>query len=145
MSYFCTRKRAGHPLASHGVIAQWVEQRTENPCVPGSIPGDTTKENANLHKTKRLAFFLSRFSPTFSPTPSFSRPFFPIPGHEKGACNRYWRHAPKQSCKPLWLDDAKVRIFIYLANDGRLFIGSNPLRLRCPCLVGRRSGKLAAL
>ena len=26
-----------------GVIAQLVEQRTENPCVPGSIPGDTTK------------------------------------------------------------------------------------------------------
>ena len=28
-----------------GVIAQLVEQRTENPCVPGSIPGDTTKES----------------------------------------------------------------------------------------------------
>ena len=27
-----------------GVIAQLVEQRTENPCVPGSIPGGTTKE-----------------------------------------------------------------------------------------------------
>ena len=26
-----------------GVIAQLVEQRTENPCVPGSIPGGTTK------------------------------------------------------------------------------------------------------
>ena len=26
-----------------GVIAQLVEQRTENPCVPGSIPGDTTE------------------------------------------------------------------------------------------------------
>ena len=25
-----------------GVIAQLVEQRTENPCVPGSIPGGTT-------------------------------------------------------------------------------------------------------
>ena len=27
-----------------GVIAQLVEQRTENPCVPGSIPGGTTKK-----------------------------------------------------------------------------------------------------
>ena len=27
-----------------GVIAQLVEQRTENPCVPGSIPGDTTEK-----------------------------------------------------------------------------------------------------
>ena len=26
-----------------GVIAQLVEQRTENPCVPGSIPGGTTE------------------------------------------------------------------------------------------------------
>ena len=32
-----------HPQSqSNGVIAQLVEQRTENPCVPGSIPGDTT-------------------------------------------------------------------------------------------------------
>ncbi len=27
----------------HGAIAQLVEQRTENPCVPGSIPGGTTE------------------------------------------------------------------------------------------------------
>ncbi len=27
-----------------GTIAQLVEQRTENPCVPGSIPGGTTEE-----------------------------------------------------------------------------------------------------
>ena len=32
-----------HPQSSkHGAIAQMVEQRTENPCVPGSIPGGTT-------------------------------------------------------------------------------------------------------
>ena len=27
-----------------GTIAQLVEQRTENPCVPGSIPGGTTRK-----------------------------------------------------------------------------------------------------
>ena len=27
-----------------GAIAQLVEQRTENPCVPGSNPGSTTKK-----------------------------------------------------------------------------------------------------
>ena len=27
---------------NNGAIAQLVEQRTENPCVPGSIPGGTT-------------------------------------------------------------------------------------------------------
>ena len=30
----------------NGVIAQLVEQRTENPCVPGSIPGGTTENQA---------------------------------------------------------------------------------------------------
>ena len=30
------------PLRANGTIAQLVEQRTENPCVPGSIPGGTT-------------------------------------------------------------------------------------------------------
>ena len=42
--YLCTRKR------NNGAIAQLVEQRTENPCVPGSIPGGTT-----LKKSKRQA------------------------------------------------------------------------------------------
>ena len=29
-------------LQEHGALAQLVEHRTENPCVPGSIPGGTT-------------------------------------------------------------------------------------------------------
>ena len=29
-------------LYGHGALAQLVEQWTENPCVPGSIPGGTT-------------------------------------------------------------------------------------------------------
>ena len=36
-AYLCTRKKQ-----NDGAIAQLVEQRTENPCVPGSIPGGTT-------------------------------------------------------------------------------------------------------
>ena len=31
-----------HRNKGNGAIAQLVEQRTENPCVPGSIPGGTT-------------------------------------------------------------------------------------------------------
>ncbi len=42
-----TRPRACKEIF-HGVIAQLVEQRTENPCVPGSIPGDTTRESIGL-------------------------------------------------------------------------------------------------
>ena len=34
-AYFCNAQ-------VKGAIAQLVEQRTENPCVPGSIPGGTT-------------------------------------------------------------------------------------------------------
>ncbi len=34
-SYICSPKICG-------IIAQLVEQRTENPCVAGSIPADTT-------------------------------------------------------------------------------------------------------
>ncbi len=36
--YICNPKR-------DGIIAQLVEQRTENPCVAGSIPADTTERN----------------------------------------------------------------------------------------------------
>tara|TARA_B110001450_G_scaffold130019_1_gene122311 strand:- start:1707 stop:1841 length:135 start_codon:yes stop_codon:yes gene_type:complete len=35
--YICT-------CVSNGALAQLVEQWTENPCVPGSIPGGTTKK-----------------------------------------------------------------------------------------------------
>ena len=42
-AYLCTRKSK-----NDGAIAQLVEQRTENPCVPGSIPGGTT-----LKKSKK--------------------------------------------------------------------------------------------
>ena len=37
-----------------GAIAQLVEQRTENPCVPGSIPGGTTLQRVIL---KRVTLF----------------------------------------------------------------------------------------
>ena len=38
----------------NGTIAQLVEQRTENPCVPGSIPGGTTKKT--LHFSRVFLF-----------------------------------------------------------------------------------------
>ncbi len=45
------------PALGHGTLAQLVEQRTENPCVPGSIPGGTTRKNR-----KRLLIKILRFS-----------------------------------------------------------------------------------
>ena len=44
----CGNEQKALPLHSQlrntvGAIAQLVEQRTENPCVPGSIPGGTTE------------------------------------------------------------------------------------------------------
>ena len=38
-----------------GAIAQLVEQRTENPCVPGSIPGGTTSKIAKCLNYRYLA------------------------------------------------------------------------------------------
>ena len=35
-----------HESIYDGAIAQLVEQRTENPCVPGSIPGGTTAKKS---------------------------------------------------------------------------------------------------
>ena len=37
-----------------GAIAQLVEQRTENPCVPGSTPGGTTEKKRDF---KSLFFY----------------------------------------------------------------------------------------
>ena len=42
-----------HPLW-RGTLAQLVEQWTENPCVPGSIPGGTT---INPYLTVRIFLF----------------------------------------------------------------------------------------
>ncbi len=42
--------------SSIGAIAQLVEQRTENPCVPGSIPGGTT--NVKKSSLGNLTFFV---------------------------------------------------------------------------------------
>ena len=49
---------------NNGAIAQLVEQRTENPCVPGSIPGGTTfkkeKRCKSLNFKEVRGFFISR-------------------------------------------------------------------------------------
>ena len=45
-----------------GAIAQLVEQRTENPCVPGSIPGGTTFTKRKIMKTAEIQFFSAVFS-----------------------------------------------------------------------------------
>ena len=47
-------------LRTAGAIAQLVEQRTENPCVPGSIPGGTTLEIRELLKRVALFFYALR-------------------------------------------------------------------------------------
>ena len=37
-----------------GAIAQLVEQRTEDPCVPGSIPGGTTEKKRGIAAQQRV-------------------------------------------------------------------------------------------
>ena len=46
-----------HSQKRKGAIAQLVEQRTENPCVPGSIPGGTTARNPKGLRKRRLGLF----------------------------------------------------------------------------------------
>ena len=48
-----------------GAIAQLVEQWTENPCVPGSIPGGTTHKIPVALIINVIGFFVYVFSPPF--------------------------------------------------------------------------------
>ena len=46
-----------HPQTEKGAIAQLVEQRTENPCVPGSIPGGTTIDSVISQNPLKFSHF----------------------------------------------------------------------------------------
>ena len=49
-----------------GAIAQLVEQRTENPCVPGSIPGGTTFKRLIIKQLLiKVAAFFFIYYPVF--------------------------------------------------------------------------------
>ena len=41
-----------------GIVAQLVEQRTENPCVTGSIPVDATTKNVKTPKPSGIGVFV---------------------------------------------------------------------------------------
>ena len=50
-------------IAKHdGAIAQLVEQRTENPCVPGSIPGGTTPPFIRAVLARGRSFFITHYN-----------------------------------------------------------------------------------
>ena len=48
-----------------GTLAQLVEQWTENPCVPGSIPGGTTLKIRNTLANQGITDFLFLFCTVF--------------------------------------------------------------------------------
>ncbi len=52
-----------HSQNKRGTIAQLVEQRTENPCVPGSIPGGTTYKTKTQLIINQLRFYFIQFAP----------------------------------------------------------------------------------
>ncbi len=56
----------------NGVVAQLVEQRTENPCVTGSIPVDTTERDLRTERNFGPFLFL-RFFERFRISFIFSR------------------------------------------------------------------------
>jgi hypothetical protein len=53
--------RRAHRSFSEGAVAQLVEQRTENPCVGGSIPPHTTKKTSDYNENYSR-FFHKRVS-----------------------------------------------------------------------------------
>ena len=55
--FFCTFAPL---LSKRGAIAQLVEQRTENPCVPGSIPGGTTSQKKDFKIEVLFSFLRAR-------------------------------------------------------------------------------------
>ena len=65
---------------NNGAIAQLVEQRTENPCVPGSIPGGTT-----LRKSKSLQTpdFQTKSGVFLFPRNAKNGNIFPFPVEQK--------------------------------------------------------------
>ena len=56
-AYLCTRFSIEE---TDGAIAQLVEQRTENPCVPGSIPGGTTQKKELLNESSAALSLFGR-------------------------------------------------------------------------------------
>ena len=61
ITYLCRAKcnSALIQATSNGAIAQLVEQRTENPCVPGSIPGGTTPPFIREVLARGFLFFVT--------------------------------------------------------------------------------------
>ena len=49
-------------IQNSGAIAQLVEQRSENPCVPGSIPGGTTKTSVEAILLRFFLFTLLHYN-----------------------------------------------------------------------------------
>ena len=62
--YLCTAIEKNN-CKQGGAIAQLVEQRTENPCVPGSIPGGTTCKNSQNVLKQRFGSFSFALKPKF--------------------------------------------------------------------------------
>ena len=56
---------SSNALNCKGTLAQMVEQWTENPCVPGSIPGGTTLKIRNTLENQGIADFLFLFCTVF--------------------------------------------------------------------------------
>ena len=55
-------EKNGTQIKLKGAIAQLVEQRTENPCVPGSIPGGTTENLNRRNSVEVFSLFTVRIS-----------------------------------------------------------------------------------
>ena len=108
-------------LRTAGAIAQLVEQRTENPCVPGSIPGGTTFKRLIIKQLliKVAAFFMS------------FRVFL-------GGFSMIFQLSCKPRCKPKKGMATTVNVLCYKSKT--LGNGEHPLMI-CVCMDGKRKYK----
>ena len=67
-----------------GAIAQLVEQRTENPCVPGSIPGGTTQKKTQSNLIASFLLYLIKHYLSYAPKSGLPSIFLSLPSRSRG-------------------------------------------------------------
>ncbi len=70
--------------SNDGAIAQLVEQRTENPCVPGSIPGGTTQKRRNQIWLRLFLSYLIKHYLSYAPKSGLPSALRSLPSRSRG-------------------------------------------------------------
>ena len=126
-----------HPH-QHGTLAQLVEQWTENPCVPGSNPGGTTKNpNRNIrvfYWLKFPNFHVSYLGETFATVFIALKINYPINFHQN------IEFGSGRAVHYIFAATSNIfNFYQYLGSKGCHYHPSRKLRLTTILLINRRS------